>query len=419
MFHITAVYWTDNSNDFPLYYRLGFKAMACDSTMWLTSRTEENSFITILPNGGIMNGLLTVVLEVSDAYNATTIVLRDIEVVQTDMVDLVYIHNKIKDMASKEGNVKEAFSYLVATLFSIDYDHAVSFHGMTKTDFKLSMTELIVELYYKNAFQPNVWLHEILIAVLKSITSDISISNANIISLLEIIEEIIQHKVLFWDMPNGGEDVVSVYGNLLKLSSQIDNDNSRVLSDIVTKSFNDMYKLIGGSVCQRMALFTSSQYIINSDLGSMKLYNSLFLSTINLTCDKSQNNSCPFTDEEQSFVFMSKNLLEAFAAFTCQDGVNINRCSSYCIIALQLLNDIHWKGSPYASIVKSYPISLHVISTNNDMEINDDVLVQLINYSIPLRYERSVKGILKCVYWNKDFNEWDDKDCIIIEVKNK
>lgn len=74
-------------------------------------------------------------------------------------------------------------------------------------------------------------------------------------------------------------------------------------------------------------------------------------------------------------------------------------------------------GSPYASIIKSYPISLHLISTANDMEILDDVLVEQIDYIIPLKYGRSVEGTLKCVYWNKESIEWDDKDCIITEVR--
>ncbi len=418
IFNITAVHWTDNSDDFPLYYRLGIKMITNDSTTWLTSRTEENRFITILP-GGVGNETLTIVLEVSDAFKATSTVSKDIVVVQSDTVDLLYIHDLIKEKASNKSSVNEALSYLVATLFSIDSDnYVVNFHGLTKQEFKLSMIELIIELYYKSAFQPsNVWLHEILISVLKSITINISLSNVNMISVLEIIEEVVQHEELLQVLPNGEEDVVTVYSNLLISSSQNEKDNSRIFTDVVTESFNNMYKQIGYSVCKRMGLFTSSQYIINSVIGSIKLYNGLFLSTINLTCDTSGNNDCPFTEGEQSFAHISKNLLEVFASFTCSEGVNINTCSSYCTIALQLLNDIHWMGSPYASIIKSYPISLHLISTANDMEILDDVLVEQIDYIIPLKYGRSVEGTLKCVYWNKESIEWDDKDCIITEVR--
>ena len=408
VFHIRAVKWTDNGEDFPLHYRIGFQVD--NVTVWLTSRMEDDNIMTVLPHGITEGTYLTVIVQVSDTHNATTLYSKEIVVRQSSSTDLLDTFNRIREKVFDKGNLNEALSYLVATLFSIDLNKSVlSFHGMSATEFKTSVIELIIEMYYNDNLPPNVWLHEVLVWVLKLTTAGVAVPSTNVPQLLELIEEIIHHSSLLQTSRNRQEDILSIYANLLKSSSQIDVDNSRIVEDEITKSFISTYKVISSSLCQRTALFMPSQYVVDSELGAIKLYHSLFLSFYNLTCDSSSHESCPFNENEQSFVLVRESLLKNFASSNCHEFSSISKCSSYCVTSLQLLNDIRWNGSPYASIIKSYPISLDYISTDSTTEITDDSITQPISYYIPLKSPQSDTGQLKCVHW---INGWSDTECV-------
>ena len=408
VFHITAVGWTDYHNDFPLYYRMGFQAT--DGIIWLTTKMEEDSLITILPSGDP----LIPVLEVSDSYGATTTLTKDIIISHSEDGGLLYVYNHIRDQAYENGNLNEAFAYLISTLYSINSKILTPSSEMTVQDFEDLIIDLIVDLYNEKRFTPNVWLHQVLVQVLSSVTFDATSAS----SVIPLIEEIVQYGSLVSDTQNGGQDVVTIYSNLIESSSIHDLINARVVTDEVTESFVRMFNTIGNSVCQQIPVFSPSRYIINQDLGSIKLYNSLLQTSLNLTCDNTFNNNCPFSKEDQLTVSMSEQLLESLADFSCQGGSStINKCSSYCMTSLVLLNDYHWAGSEYASIVKSHPIRLQLVLSDNDMEeITNADLGYPIDFYIPLKFPRSSMGHLKCVHWNEELNDWSDEGCSLLEV---
>ena len=70
-FTIEALQWTDNEEDFPLNYRMGFTHNRTNETsiVWLTSLINSNKLITVLPVVSA-TGLITVVLEIWDSYGA-------------------------------------------------------------------------------------------------------------------------------------------------------------------------------------------------------------------------------------------------------------------------------------------------------------------------------------------------------------
>ena len=408
VFHITATDWADYHKDFPLYYRMGLQAT--DGIMWLTTKMEEDSLMTILPSGDP----LIVVLEVSDSYGATTTLTKDIIVSHSEDVDLLHVYNHIRHQAFENGNLNEAFAYLVSTLCSINSKTLTPSSEMTFQDFKYSVIDLIVDLYKEERFTPNVWLHQMLVQILSSVTFDTTSAS----SIIPLIEEIVQYGSLISDTQNGGQDVVNIYSNLIESSSTHDVINARVVTDEVTESFGRMFSSIGHSVCQQMPVFSPSRYINNQEIGSIKLYNSLLQTSLYLTCDNTFNNDCPFSKEDQLTVSMSEQLLESLADLSCQGGSStINKCSSYCMTSLVLLNDFHWVGSEYASIVKSHPIRLHLVLSDNDMEeITNADLAYPIDFYIPLKFPRSSTGHLKCVHWNEELNDWSDKACSLFEV---
>ena len=416
-FTIEALQWTDNEEDFPLNYRMGFTHNRTNETtiVWLTGLINSNKLSTVLPVVSA-TGRITVVLEIWDSYGAFNRISEDLSVYYpvSESVNLETFYNSLRDQLINKGTLSQPISELVAVLHSFNYNALSHSASLSIAEFKLLMIDVLVNLHQKNRFLPSESLNEVLLWIIQSLTTDVRIPNSRLPSLLDLIEDITQYQSLHFLSSEMENYLQTIYSNLISLNSKHDALNSRVMSDEVTCSFIRASDMIGFSMCGQMGVFETSHILWDDYLGTLKVYHGIFPSFHNLTCRACLDISFPFPNDAQSSASLDEDMFKALTNDMCSQENGITKCSGICAYSLQLINDIHWSGSPYSSMVKSFPVKFQLIYGDDTIGTSD--LLDPVVYSVPLRTPGSETGTLKCAYWDEDEAEWSHDGCTLHEV---
>ena len=422
---IRASYWTDNIGDTPLYYRFGF-LYAPNDIIWLTS-VMERSYITCRLPLLFDNTTVDIVVEIYDNKGALTVFTHSITtLVPTHVIDIADLFNDLHILSIGHKKWDQGLASLTAILSSLTSylssdDSILLLNEPYISVFKQSCVELVTQLFVSQLPSTKTSYIQVLQIYSMAVT-DIQLPSDIIVSVLQIMEALINGLANLSDREvdfaekgvssSEAQMIVDIYGSLLTSNSQL--EDNRVLTDGITRSYHRIIHILGLGLCQQLSLYESSVLVSNSYLGTLKAYYAILPWTLNATCSNQDHSQCPFSHNPPSTIVFGSSVLDKYFKVFCHTHStlgNFTECDGVCIVAAQLLNDIHWPGNPYADHIITSPVNVHVTSKDGIRQ-----LLEPMTFSLLLSNDSSENGERQCVHWNNNTFKWSNNNCQMNKV---
>ena len=419
LFTITAMDWTDNFGDPPLFYQFGFRlTQQSTKVYWLSSIKSNSQILSYLPivpinsNSASINSNTVVVLRVYNrlggfavyemSFNGTT--------AANERYDASSFVRPIREQVTQYGQLIEGLASLTAIVASVN-EYSSRFTNVAA--FRSEAVDFLLDV--SNQVNPTKSSLNQILFLLEYASNGMTFSVATQERLVAFLERIVQAYQMFqsnfvFSTPGFNADeasaVFTLYGRMLGGAAV------RLQSNEISSSYLSVIYDLSYGICRQLGL-NEEVTVTERTFGSLRLSYYTPANQFAASCISSDgNDDCPFSQHNAIGIDFSTALFNRYISWECKDG---HTCSGVCLMSVQLLRNILWDGNPYLWHSKASSLSLYVINPRDGRIELVEGLATPVELQFPVVVSNSTS---ECVFWSVREGGWSTRGCGITVVRS-
>ena len=416
VFTITALDWTDDFGDPPLFYQFGFRlTQQSTKVYWLSSiksNSQISSYLPINSNTAFINSNIVLVLRVYDRLGALVMYEINFNVTtgSSGRYDASLFVRPIREQVTQYGQLSEGLARLTAIVASVN---EYSFRFTNVATFRSEAVDFLLDV--SNQVNPTKSSLNQILFLLEYVTNEMTFNVGTQERLAVFLEHIVQIYQAFqsnfvFSTPGFSADeasaVFTLYGRMLGGSA------TRLQPNEIRSSYLSVINDLGYGICRQLGL-NEEAMVTEGTFGSLRLSYYTPANQFAASCISSdRNDECPFSQHNAIDIDFSTALFNRYISWECRDG---RTCSGVCLMSVQLLRNILWDGNPYLWHSKASSLSLYVINPRDGrIELVED-LPTPVELQFPVVASNSTS---ECVFWSIREGSWSTRGCSTTVVRS-